>query len=436
MSLLGKGVLGQTILGQSDSPTNMLIVSADETLSFSMDASCIGGGVSDSGIESVTFGLAASSRRIHRLHVSESISFTLHASARKPIPISVYDTIEFDSFVATAIGEVDIVHFEEEATALVVRKPVVEEHIEFNDVATVKKIQKISATEALIVYTTVIDPGDPPSSHVEETGVTLTAVAARNIVVSAHETLTFQLHASGPIKKADGIEVTATETVTFDTEARHAAVGDGQEQITFHDTASVQLSNTNVKETFEFQDQATCRIVSKLNAAESIVFKTSFTYVVLDGCVEKVYSPFVGDGEGTPPPLDLPAASGDEGFLLQYPAVTPTSEVRLRSPNFGNVHRVALDRVNRTTRGGKLIIFADPVWNGSETLLFVFSALSRDQVSDLKAFYRASLGKKIRLVDYENRAWQGIITQPNDPVVQDGIGCQYTASFEFRGERA
>ena len=45
-----------------------------------------------------------------------------------------------------------------------------------------------------------------------------------------------------------------------------------------------------------------------------------------------------------------------------YPVVSPTVSVTLRSPELGNKDRLQFNRISRETRGGTLIVFADPMW--------------------------------------------------------------------------
>jgi hypothetical protein len=45
------------------------------------------------------------------------------------------------------------------------------------------------------------------------------------------------------------------------------------------------------------------------------------------------------------------------------------------------------------------------------------------------------IGEDIKLIDWENRLWAGVLSNIQDPIVQDGRGCQYTASFEFEGTK-
>ena len=63
-------------------------------------------------------------------------------------------------------------------------------------------------------------------------------------------------------------------------------------------------------------------------------------------------------------------------FRLFYPAVgTVTDSVTLRAPNLGNKDRLSFNRILRETRGGTLVVFADPIWPKIQTLVLTFSGL-------------------------------------------------------------
>ena len=119
---------------------------------------------------------------------------------------------------------------------------------------------------------------------------------------------------------------------------------------------------------------------------------------------------------------------------MVYPASgTVTDSVTLRAPNFGNKDRLGFNRVLRETRGGTLIVFADPIWPKIQTLVLNFSGLTSDQAQQLLAFLDAHLGEEVGVYDWEHRYWTGVITTPTEPVVQDGKD-SFSASFEFEGE--
>ena len=62
-----------------------------------------------------------------------------------------------------------------------------------------------------------------------------------------------------------------------------------------------------------------------------------------------------------------------------------------------------------------------------------FSGLTGDDAQNLLRFIKAYLGQQIKLLDWEGRLSVGVITKPDDPIVQDGKE-MFSASFEFEGE--
>lgn len=155
-----------------------------------------------------------------------------------------------------------------------------------------------------------------------------------------------------------------------------------------------------------------------------------------------VYHPFVGAGPPSnpePPPTELegPVPGITDAFKLLYPAVGPfTDTLVLRAPNLGNKDRLQMSRVSRETRGGTLIVYADPIWPKVETLVLNFSGLTWAEAKGLHTFMDAHLGLEIGLLDWEHRFWKGVLTKLDDPIVQDGPGCKYSVGFEFEGEMA
>ena len=91
------------------------------------------------------------------------------------------------------------------------------------------------------------------------------------------------------------------------------------------------------------------------------------------------------------------------------------------------------NRISRETRGGTLVVFADPIWPKIQTLSLTFSGLTLTEADALLAFCDAHLGQEIGLLDWEHRYWKGVIMTPEDPIVQDTRDT-YSASFEFEGE--
>ncbi len=155
-----------------------------------------------------------------------------------------------------------------------------------------------------------------------------------------------------------------------------------------------------------------------------------------------VYHPFAGTGPSsapTPPPLELegPISGITVPFQLVYPVTGPFSDtLSLRAPNLGNRDKLQMNRISRETRGGTLIVFADPMWPKIQTLALDFSGLTETEASGLHTFMDDHLGQEIGILDWEHRFWKGVITDLAKPIVQDGRGCKYSVGFEFEGEMA
>jgi hypothetical protein len=154
------------------------------------------------------------------------------------------------------------------------------------------------------------------------------------------------------------------------------------------------------------------------------------------------YRPFVGSSTDPnapmPPPSTLasPLVGITAPFQLVWPAdgAPVTDLVTLRAPNLGNNDRLSFTRINRETRGGTLIVFADPLWPKVQRMVVSFSGLMAQEAADVLEFMRTHLGEEIGVIDWEQKFWKGVIMTPEDAIVQDGPGCQYSASFEFEGE--
>ena len=167
----------------------------------------------------------------------------------------------------------------------------------------------------------------------------------------------------------------------------------------------------------------------------------SLMYYVPSKCGSKEYTPYIGEStitsNPTPPDTNLPLVQGlpvGDRFQLQYPGIGEGADtVELRAPNLDNRERLAFDRINRETRGGRLIVFADPTWPQINTLVLSFSGLTKAEVDGLQGFMRNYLGKEVGLTDWEGHQWVGIITSPTERAIQDGRGGQWSISLEFEG---
>jgi hypothetical protein len=137
------------------------------------------------------------------------------------------------------------------------------------------------------------------------------------------------------------------------------------------------------------------------------------------------YSPFVGSTTDPAAPQNIlknqPVIdSARRGVTLFYPWSAPTTALDLRGPDFGNRNRLEFQRINRETRGGTLIIWADPIWPKNERLVLNFAGLTEAEGQSALDFIALSLGKEIGFTDWEGNTVHGVIMTPSEPLVRDG----------------
>lgn len=104
----------------------------------------------------------------------------------------------------------------------------------------------------------------------------------------------------------------------------------------------------------------------------------------------------------------------------------------VRKPDFDDAYRFDFTRINRKTRGGDLIISRDGIWPKTKTLNLHFSALLQQDVDNFLNFFKISLGKLCRYLNYDNVEWEGFILNPQTPVTQIS-GDNFTIAIEFEG---
>lgn len=165
----------------------------------------------------------------------------------------------------------------------------------------------------------------------------------------------------------------------------------------------------------------------------------SLSYYEDSPCGRKNYTPFQGESTVTSdfsaPNNTLQDPQGDtETFSLYTPYLgVPASEITLRKPELDNRDRNAYSRARGETRGGKLLVYSDPIWPNVRTLVVTVIGLTESEVDEFQTFVYATIGQEIGLTDWEGRLWKGFITNPNEPAVQNGRD-NWAISFQFEGE--
>lgn len=298
----------------------------------------------------------------------------------------------------------------------------------------------VGATNPLITSLLVFDPVTVTlSSHIVGLSDAASANVQRNNLLT-HQYISLSEVAIGVVVKAAGTAVDASDTLALTDKAQLSIVLSVSQTLTLTDSAStwvgVPLSNQ-----LTLTDIAGLQIShAATTLLDTISLSDAVRFVIERTCDRFLFSPNIGSNSDpsapASPPNALPAASMLTGFRLRFPSSgSPTDEVILpRKPEFGNIDRFQFDRINRESRGGTLLVFADPIWPKIKIKVFKFSSLKKVDAYALRDFMAAHPGLDIELIDHENRAWVGVITKQQDGIIQDDRN-SFTASFEFEGER-
>lgn len=300
--------------------------------------------------------------------------------------------------------------------------------------AVLKPIRAAGVSELAVTEITVID-----GQVVEvETGLRHGAEVHQNRDPVTSQGLSFSHCATTAVVRHDGLARITSNRLSLTHLARLSLVADATSLLILSGNAGGDAGRPTYQ-TLDITQLAEALVERGSAAGNTLDIHQSATYSLTRGDTLCTYSPFVGSSTDpnapifpTTPSEPLPGISVP--FQLVYPSVgAVTDMVALKTPNFGNLDRLAFNRVLRETRGGHLTVFADPIWPQTQTLVVSFSGLKKVETDNLLRFLAAYLGKEVGMIDWEHRYWRGVITTPDDPVVEDSFD-SYSASFEFQGE--
>lgn len=160
-------------------------------------------------------------------------------------------------------------------------------------------------------------------------------------------------------------------------------------------------------------------------------------YVFIQDTTFCDYAPMVGRTTltdlPTPPPSTPPSINpaAYDGIQLSYPVVAPTETVYLRGPEFGNKDSFSTQRINRESRGGSLTVMREPYWPKVKQMSLTFTGLTELEGQEILNLVETSVGKEVKLRDWEGREWLGVITSTTEPIVRDRDDCKLTTNLEF-----
>ena len=152
-------------------------------------------------------------------------------------------------------------------------------------------------------------------------------------------------------------------------------------------------------------------------------------YVVTDDYCDYEINIGSTDATGLPSEPVEPTIVPVDQISFAHPSVTPTTTLYFNQPEWGNIHEIFQRRIDRTSRGGKRIVYRDSSWRKHEVIKITLTALTEADTMNLITFFNNSAGTPVLYTDYESREWTVIMLNPDEQIVRDKSG--NTVSIEM-----
>jgi len=254
------------------------------------------------------------------------------------------------------------------------------------------------------------------------TAVSFDADATSNLVLS-HSNI-------APLCKAAAFAGLATSNLTLTQTIQPSLDAEAVSELQFTNTAVGDQFREIVSE-LVISDQADTNLDQSPIVASALVMTQ--TFLAEPSNVSTCdYAPVVGFGSyADQMPVSLNPLSLETTIRFFYPSTGPiTNEVTLRSPEFGDRSRYALDRIFRESTGGTLQTFRDDTWPTEETIAGQVIALKEATAQAYLDFIVATLGQEIGFDDWEGRSFSCMMLNTTDPIVRTRDD-QVDVSFEL-----
>jgi hypothetical protein len=222
--------------------------------------------------------------------------------------------------------------------------------------------------------------------------------------------------------KVGAIDVNADSNVAFSTIIPTPIYAEATSTLSFTTYADSKYEFPVTE--LELESEVTLNKILNLSVSSELEFVSSF-FAVTEGFSLCEYSPFVGSTTDPEAPQRLlknvPVLDANaSGVTLFYPWSVPTTTVHLRGPDLGNKNRLEFQRIKRETRGGTLIVWADPIWPKNERLVLSFSGLTETEGQSLLDFIYLTLGREVGLIDWEGNWWRVVTMTPSEALIRNG----------------
>ena len=243
--------------------------------------------------------------------------------------------------------------------------------------------------------------------------------------------LTIQQTVQVSHEKTGATEDSASNTLTITDEATVAR--NLTNSLSISDAVNVTQGQLAIH-TLDLTDAFEITKESNLVTTDTLSIDFTVTYTHIKSHTHHEYSPFIGDetdtNAPTPPSESAPSITTYTNVRLSYPVSSPTHILVLDGPELGNRDGIQYTRIHRETRGGTLIVHAEDNWPKREQLSLEFIGLTEAESQDILEFLSVSLGKQIRLRDWEGNVRTVIALSPESPIIRGGY-CKNTVSIDF-----
>lgn len=201
------------------------------------------------------------------------------------------------------------------------------------------------------------------------------------------------------------VEESVSNNISFTQEAARAE--DPSNDIEFTQDVNA-VASKGASNSLSFSQEVTPEIELTLPIENNIQFTQDVVAWKDEPCDRYEYTPY---GVG------LPAIT--TGTASSISLVCGASSIVLRNPNFGNSESLDVDRALNRSRGGTPNIYRDPNWPESTTINIQIAVMKESEAKELLDFLLDCLGQLITYTDYENRVWEGIVTNPNEAIIEN-----------------
>ncbi len=191
--------------------------------------------------------------------------------------------------------------------------------------------------------------------------------------------------------------------------------------------------------TLALTDAAVALQVLNLSVTSDLNIQSAFE-LTTDDTEVCTYDPSIGSSTDSTNPVPRPLSSPftisrQTTITLAHPWTTPTNTITMRVPELGNKNIVEVQRINRKTRGGTLIVWSDPQWPKNEKLVIEIKAMTEAKATELKVFIALTLGQEFGYTDWENNTYKVVLLNPDTAIQRDGT-CKVSANLEFEVTRS